>query len=397
MSTFQLVESLELNGLSLAPPQVLGGVRLVPLLRNKPSEDLRLAKREYGDDISLVSVDHRKVYCSYVPHGLVADWTNDGTSVSQAAYGGQLFGTKNESTKDGKRIDFGFATARVMSKMRRRENKTRMRFLPLHVAMEGFLSLHFGGPAFAWEEYSRTAMRDGLSPRIEQTYDGTWINGLEDALRVFEIHTSQVGVLVFVGDELASAFVVPHYEDYEQLHGTLLTDFYGEFIYWSGLRAEEYVYHPESINPADVHTFDDLRSQLSGLTERWSDLHELMTGRLFDCPIRSERVYHLGPFEMQRFVSNLEPKGENHIGEMIVRDDGSIEYLKTFRLSATQCRRAYLLMILAECDWELDRCAERLNCSKHQLVYRLENAGFGYLLHQHVLDAARSARRKDRD
>ena len=37
---------------------------------------------------------------------------------------------------------------------------------------------------------------------------------------------------------------------------------------------------------------------------------------------------------------------ENHIGELIRRDDGSIEYLKTFRLSDVQARRAHLLQQL---------------------------------------------------
>ncbi len=37
------------------------------------------------------------------------------------------------------------------------------------------------------------------------------------------------------------------------------------------------------------------------------------------------------------------PNEECHIGERIVREDGTLEYLKTFRLSAAQVRRAYQL------------------------------------------------------
>ena len=40
-------------------------------------------------------------------------------------------------------------------------------------------------------------------------------------------------------------------------------------------------------------------------------------------------------------------------------------------------------------DAHLDRCAESLNASRGELVRRLDNAGFGYLLADHVLAAAR--------
>jgi hypothetical protein len=48
---------------------------------------------------------------------------------------------------------------------------------------------------------------------------------------VFEICDRQVGVLLFVAESLASAFVVPTPEDYRQLHTSLLEDFYGELLY----------------------------------------------------------------------------------------------------------------------------------------------------------------------
>ncbi len=119
-----------------------------------------------------------------------------------------------------------------------------------------------------------------------------------------------------------------------------------------------------------------------------------MAAKLIGRPVHTQAIYDLGPFQMQWLMTELDPKAENHIGEAIFRNDGTLEYLKTFRLSAAQCRRAYLLMQLAESQWDLDRCAEKNNCTKHQFIYRMENAGFGYLLHQHVLDAARSEQRK---
>jgi hypothetical protein len=106
-------------------------------------------------------------------------------------------------------------------------------------------------------------------------------------------------------------------------------------------------------------------------------------------PVRSERVYRAGPFSLQRFVTSLRLEDENHLGEAIVRDDGTIEYLKSYRLSAGQAKRAYLLDLLAHHAWNLDATAASQRQSRHDFVLRLESAGFGYLLKDHVLRAAR--------
>lgn len=67
------MNGLRLDGLMLAPPQVLGGVRLVPLIRTENRSDLRLSRRAYGEDFTFVEIDSKTVYTSYVPHGLVAN------------------------------------------------------------------------------------------------------------------------------------------------------------------------------------------------------------------------------------------------------------------------------------------------------------------------------------
>ena len=386
------LDQVSLGDLVLGPPQVLGGVRLVPLLRDDIREDLRLTKRTYGEELTAVRLPDKSTYYHFVPHALVADWTSDGMPVS--SFGTQIKKHKPEKTSDGRAYDCGFMTARVMSKVRAREKRNRLRFLPLDMSLEGLLSLHFGGPNIAWEEYSRLLLQHGLGSRSEQAYPGRWIIGLEDALRVFEIHPNQVGVLVFVADALASVFVVPHPLDYLALHRTLITDSFGELIYIYGFQATENVFFPEPIDSTNVNSLDDLRDHLGQLRSAWSELHAPMLRNLFDCPILSEQLYKMGPFQMQRFISELDPKGENHIGETITRNDGRIEYMKSFRLSGSQTRRAYLLQQLAESEWELEACAQKMSCTKNQLVFRLQSAGFGYFLHQHVLDAARAQRRR---
>lgn len=99
-------------------------------------------------------------------------------------------------------------------------------------------------------------------------------------------------------------------------------------------------------------------------------------------------------FTLQRFITDLQLKSKNHIGEAIVRADGQLEYLKTYRLSEAQTRRAYLLSQLATHGWNLNDTAAALNQSREDFVYRLEKAGFGYLLNNQVREQARSSRQR---
>ncbi|HEY6726605.1 MAG TPA: hypothetical protein VI197_21370, partial [Polyangiaceae bacterium] len=345
-----LLTALGLRGLELAPSQRCGAIRIVPLLRREIRSDLRLFKRSYAEDVMVVSLDGELMapgikYLSYVPHGLVVSWSTDGTAA--AAFGTQL------DSRDGKHFGKGPFSVRVAHRMARREDKNRLRLLPLHLAMEGFLALHFGGPEVAWSEYSRHALSKGLDPRGETAVPGSWIPGLEDALRIFEIHEGQVGVLLFVADALASAFVVPHPDDYGALHRTLLEDFYGTLLVHYGLHATT-APMAAVIDETRVSSIGDLRRELASMRSEWTSFHERMAAGLVGRDLHSERVYRAGPFQLQRFATALERSAENHIGEAIVRDSGELEYLKTFRLSAAQTRRAFLLSQLASQHWNLD-------------------------------------------
>jgi hypothetical protein len=381
-----LLEEISLRGLELAPSQVWGGVRLVPVLRKDVREDLRLGKRDYDDGAMIVSLDGELMspgvkYVSYVPHGLVMSWSDDGSAA--AAFGTQLH------APDGKRLGTSPRSARVVHRMVRREEKNRLRFLPLHMAMEGFLALHFGGPDIAWSEYSRQAISRGLDPRSESTIPGAYIFGLEDALRVFEIHTNQVGVLIFIAEALASAFVVSHPADYVQLHRPLIEDFYGPLLYQYSVYASS-ARMENGLEDAHISTFAELRQGLSAMRAEWASLHLDMSRGLLGKSARTKRVYRAGPFQMQRFMTELDPGDENHIGEAIVRDSGELEYLKTYRLSSAQSKRAFLLQRLSAHRWNLEATAASFNQTKDELVRRLDKAGFGYLLTEAVLRAARA-------
>ncbi|MDZ8096913.1 MAG: hypothetical protein RMZ42_33975 [Nostoc sp. DedQUE05] len=389
--TKSLLTDISLKGLEIAPSQIRGAVRIVPLLRRQVRGDLRLLRRSYNEDIAVVSLEGKITepgmkYFSYVPHGLVMSWSDDGSSV--ASFGGQML------KPDGKSFNSCCASVRLMQRMAKRESKNQLRFLPLHLAMEGFLSLFFSGPDIAWSEYSKYALSHGLGSRYESSFSGRYIAGLEDALRVFEIHERQVGVLVFVAEALASAFVVPTPEDYRALHTSLLEDFYGELIYQYSFMYDTTCPMAVAVDDAQINSLADLKRAITLMRADWASFQGFMAQGLLQRQLQSQKIYTAGPFQMQRFITNLQPKEENHIGEAIIRDNGELEYLKTYRLSAAQTRRVYLLSQLANYNWNIDATAKALGHTRDELVSRLEASGFGYLLNQQVRDAARKKVKK---
>ncbi|MFI0483643.1 ARPP-2 domain-containing protein [Actinomadura sp. 9N215] len=221
------------------------------------------------------------------------------------------------------------------------------------------------------------------------------MRGLEDALRIFEIHPGQCGVLVYVGDTLASAFAVPRPDDYRALHPTLVEDLFGELIYMHGLLGMPAGDLSAGLDDTEVKSLDDLRTAAELCHAEWAEFHdEVMAGRLFDEDGSRQVVQRLHGFELARSLPSFALGRENHIGETITGEDGRIAYLKTFRLSETQVRRGYLLKRLAEHDWRLGATAAALGAGRAGLALRLERSGFGHLLRQDVLDHYRAQARK---
>ena len=364
---------IDLAGLTAAPAQTWGAIRLVPLLRQDPITDLRLHARLYDtEDETVVAIGPRTVYVSLIPHAFVATWTTDATPV--AAYGTQLREPAG-ADPEGMRLPF-------RRRMARREERQRLRFLPLHLALEGYLALQFGGPPIAWQEWTRHAVTRGLSPRVEASYAGATVAGLDDALRLFEIHPGQCGVLLYISDALAAAFVVPHPDDYRSLHPTLLKDLYGEqiFQYAAGLPADR---GDDGVRLDDtpVATLSSLRERVRQARTDWAHEHAFLgTGLFAGERLTRTPVQRMGRFTLARFLPPFDPAEENHIGEVITDDTGRLAYLKTFRLSAAQTRRGHLLSELGRHDWNLDATAAALRTDRDGLVQRLNRAGFGHLL-----------------
>ncbi|TDD65233.1 hypothetical protein E1293_40560 [Actinomadura darangshiensis] len=379
----------KLDGLETRPGQVWGSVRLVPLVREEPVPHLRLHRKAYEEPVSVVDVGDA-VYVSFVPHAFVATWS-DGDQTQGASYGTRLLERDTRAAPPS-------VPVRFTRRMARKAGKDRLRFLPLHLAVEGYLALHFGGPEIAWEEWSRRAVAHGLSPRGEETYLGRQVRGLEDALRIFEIHPGQCGVMVYVGDALACAFVVPHPDDYRALHPTLVEDLFGELIFVYGLLGAPAGDLSAPIDDTEIRSLGDLRTAAELRQEEWAGFHDrVMAGRLFDEDGSRQVVQYLHGFELSRFLPSFAPHQENHIGETITDDGGRVAYLKSFRLSEAQVKRGYLLKRLAEHDWRLGAAAAALGTDEASLALRLERAGFGYLLRQDVLDRYRAAKRATRD
>ncbi len=378
-----LLEEISLKGLEIAPSQIWGNIRLVPLLRQRVRSDLRLFKRDYQSDMTMVSIDKDTRYFSCIPHGLVLHWSEDGQPV--VATGGQLL-------TEGKVNNIASFKVQMLQRMVKRETKQSLRLLPLHLAMEGFLSLFFGGPTVAWQSYSKQALSSGLSPRVEWSIGGRAIAQFDNALRLFEIHDRQVGVLLFVSEMLVSAFVVPTPEDYRALHLSLLEDFYGETFLYYGLYGGTSVLNVE-IDAAQVHTLNDLRVALTQVRADWAAFQGFMASNLLNVPLQSKRIYRAGPFSLQRFMTALDPKQQNYIGEAILDNDNQLQYLKIYGLSAAQTKRAYLLKQMAIHDWNLERTAQSQNDTLAQFIYRLEKVGFGYLVNNQLREQAAKERR----
>jgi hypothetical protein len=372
---------LDLAGLTLAPSQVHGAVRFVPLLRAEPVPNLRLHKRE--PEASAVVVkgciqDPSLTYYSYVPHAFVLELEGKGVVASH--------GTQLGKRRDAQRL--GQGRVRLAHRMAKREGEHALRFLPLHLAMEGYLALHFGGPTHMWPEYSRRAIARGLAPRSEYAFTGHAISGLDEALRTFEIHPGQCGVLVFVADAFASAFVVPHPDDYRRLHESLVEDMFSELLVRYG------VLHPlvqaarVRLDGSRVHSFADVARELDASARSCSEYEQALADGLFGREVCSEEVSRLGPFSLERFRSDMAMDAENYVGERIVDPAGALQYMKVLRLSEAQARRAFLLLKLHEHQWHLDATAHGLGVTRESLIARLESAEFGYLLRDHVREQA---------
>jgi hypothetical protein len=382
-----------LDDLTTGPDARWGAVRLVPLLRREPVPDLRLHGYVDGEGRSVAARARRSGRegdpgaVSYVPHSYTAAWGGEGWSGD--GQGGSAYGTQlipAEPSDDAPR--------RETVELRRpgRGRPGRAGFLPLHLAVEGYLCLRFGDPTFAWGEWARATVRHGPGGRSDAFVPGEDVGGLAEALRVFEIHPGQCGVAVHVADTLASVHVYPHPDDYRALHHGLLLDLFADTMYTYGLMYPDAPEHYDPIDADSVHGLDDLRRAVASSRAATARTQ----GDLLRAPLTGDHeftcVQRWRDFAVHRFFPTFSRQGDNHVGEVVTDPEGRTALLQTFRLSPTQVRRGHLLRTLDEEDWLPHQAASVLNTSQEDLFARMRRAGLGALLDPHRLARHRAAR-----
>ena len=264
-------QRLSFAGITAAPSQVVGAVRIVPLLRDDPIEDLRLYSMPTGADLTTVQLDQRTAYTSYVPHAMVAA-LDDGEP--WANLGSRLVRPKTKAR--------GVFDVKVMRRLSRRIRPGQLRLLPQHMGMDAYLSVGFSGPNVAWPEYSREVLSRGLSPRTEWVSRASDLRGFADALRVFELCPGQIGSLIFVADAFSTAFITPRPQDYRRLHRSLLEDMVADLLVQYAVLYPETAALWSPIDAKSVRSLDELEQAVTGLRRDWNRFAGLMASELLD-------------------------------------------------------------------------------------------------------------------
>lgn len=379
-----LSKVLGLSSFLTAPPQSFGAMTLIPVLRKDPSSDLRIktllgaqqeeAPKEEGG---------KSARYAYVPHGLIIDWTEDGSPV--VAFGTQIFLEGESSARKAPEMRaVNLVHAHVGG---RAQNNPR--FAPMELTMEGFVSFLFGANRETWREYAEEILQGEVIPRWEWSTRGRPHPALEDAFRAFEIHEEQTGILLFIEEEFASAFITPHPEDYRVLHHTLLEDVYGGALVRFGRRLSTSDAFSIEAPGETIRSLEQMRISLKSAKARWSVLRNQAPHKSFERQVFLGASEKVGPFTRRSFMSALSMQTEGVLGEVIQRDSGRVEYVKTYRLSKGEAQRTYFVESLARNNWNLKATASSLGISEAQLASRLQRAGFSYLLKDKVLNSLR--------
>ncbi len=380
------IESVSLDGLEPRASQCWRGVRLVPLVRTRAVPKLRLARVAHDPELTVTRLsahtahpERELAFTSVVPHAFVVSWGDDAEAELNQ-------GAAFVRESDGHRFHPHGGSVRVKLRMARRASDRSLRFAPQQLAIEGLLALFFSGPDVASRDWSERVLRRGLDPRVERAVSGRSMEHLAEALRVFEIIDGQCGMLLFFKDMLFGSFVAPTAEDYRSIHDSLVLDLFpSELLEYA---AYDVPVFKTSVDSQSVRTIDDLRAALAREERAWAEWSRFMAGDLLTSAMMSS-VYSMEGYKLERFVTAPSRKGEHHAGERIVARDGTLAYLKTYRLGVQQARRAYLLKLLGTNEWDLERAARESKMTVGQFVDDLSRVGFGWMLGPKVLDQIR--------
>jgi len=371
-----MINRLDLKGIEFGPSQVWENIRLVPLIRNEITSNLKMSKVEYDEAYSEVWTNDQKSYQSYIPFGLIASWGDSEAHLSTDSL------VKKKQKKSA--FDHHF---RLVGKI----DKNKVRILPFHLAMEAFLSTAFKRPEVRKKEFTNEFNRFGLQYRAELSWKSEWLNYVNQSLSIFEILENQCGVLIFISDSLASAFLLPNPEDYRYLHYTLLMDCYSDLM-WHYSNVDYDVQKLKfSMNKEAIKDISSLRNAFNKANDELDKLNRVLASGLFERDLLTQEIYKLGKNRLCRFRTNFfEGKSEDHIGEMIMDSKGGVQYIKSYRLGIDQLKRGKLLQRLEENDWDISAAAKADELRKDQWLLNFVRAGLGDILNANTLAEVRS-------
>ena len=374
-------KKINFDNFKLLPAQISSGIRIVPIINDNFTKDLRLCVENYNSFAKVENSDNT-IYSAYIPHGFILNYDKD----NNISYTKETVILNSLSEKNINK----YTNTMIIDKMVKKQDKDKIRFLPLHLAMDSFMSEYFKGFDIKWEEYSRKGTKFGLSPRSEKSIFSNQVIGLENALRVFELHKNQVGVILFVGDSLASVFIVPNPYDYKYLHYSLIKDFYGEIIYFNSLYVNQVKPFEVKFNEKNINKISDFKIELDRIKKELGSFYSEMSNNIIKREVSYKKIYKFKKYSMEYFVTNeIEKYDEHYIGEAIFDENENINYMKLFRLSNEQVKRFSLLKLLDDNLWNLEQTAKSKNTTKENIILQIDKLGFAHILQPKFIEQAK--------
>jgi len=305
----------------------------------------------------------------YVPHGLWVDRCDDGRA--RCVYGTQLVASR-AGGRQGR-------AARVVTAdlpLGYLPGDRGWAFAPERPCLEGQILHHAGAPAEHWGK----VLDD---PAVRRSSQGVGAGRVvDDAGRVLERVAGQCGVLVYAGDVLLLALVLPNAADWAAVHRAVVGGLLGSALRRYGVAragSEVEAFRAELPGTA-VRTAGQLRAALdwARASARGSapDLGEgLETGPLVVSPVRSA-----DQFQLVRVRSDLGRSGVQHLGEVVLDRAGQAALVWVQWLSASQTDRAYLAGQLGAAGYSAARLAGSLGRTPESVARWVARSGYAGLL-----------------
>ncbi len=352
--------------------QRLGGLRLVALGRPAGDcNDLRLFPAQLLADPETADAAHaddaRVTY--YVPHGLWVGRTEAGRA--RCVYGTQLIASR-AGGRHGR-------AARVVTadlSLPYLPGDRGWAFAPERPCLEGQILQQAGASAMHWE----TVLHDAT---VRRAVHGAGPGRLVDeAVRVFERVAGQCGVLVYAGDLLLLALVLPNAADWAGVHRAVVTGLLGGALRRYGLAhaGDEAAPFRAEYPGTAVRTLVQLRAALAWNRARSQAGTPDLGQGLDHGPLVWTQQPSADRFRLARVRSDLGRTGVQHLGEVVLDREGEAAVVWVQWLSAANTDRAYLAGRLVAAGYSAEAVARELQRPPDSVTRWIERAGYRGLL-----------------